>query len=625
MKMQLLKKLCFIAVPLTLGSWNGFGFEVKTQSPDGQLTVTLGTDASAHLQWSVARAGEPVILDSPLGVIVDGTDLGGHVRLLERGQRRSVNRSYLSRGVHARAIDRRNGISVELVNDRRGQKFRVDVAVFDHGVGLRYRIVGHGTRTVSGEATAFKVPSGSRVWFQENTANYEGLYHEMAAEAVPAGTRIGPPLTIELPENRGYAAITEAALWHYSGMTLQAGGDASCLFRAAFVGDSSWRLDGTITTPWRVVLVSPDLNGLVNADIITDLSAPPSHALAHAKWIRPGRAVWSWWSQGTGDLKRNERYVEQASRLGFQYNLVDAGWENWRSSDKTKWDLIKELVDYATPRHVGIWLWKHFSQVTDPAARRDFFAHCRKAGVVGVKIDFMDSESKSRIDFYQAALRDAAAAHLMVNFHGADKPTGEWRTWPNEMTREGIRGLEYNRGHSGLPPSHYATLPFTRYLAGPADFTPCTFQANHLDGTTFALQLASTIVFTSPLMHWAETPDRYLQSPAVDVIRVTPTVWDETRVLPGSRIGQLAAFARRNGDRWFVGIINGGEARSYPLHLDFLAQGPYRGVMFADKPGRPDILERSEKPCDAGEVIPVKMNAGGGFVAMLTPARRPGH
>jgi hypothetical protein len=322
--------------------------------------------------------------------------------------------------------------------------------------------------------------------------------------------------------------------------------------------------------------------------------------------------------------------VDYASDFGFEYYLVDAGWEeNWSKPGKDKWALLRELTSYAAGKKVGIWVWKRWKTgktegiemtgLNDPAMRREFFRLCKEAGVVGVKIDYMDSEAKSMVDFYTDVLKDAAVAKLMIDFHGANKPTGESRTYPHEMTREGVRGLEYNKW-SALPPAHYASLPFTRFLAGHGDFTPCTFNPQMLKGTTFALQLATAVCYTSPVMFYADKPELYLKTPAVDVMKAIPSVWDETVVLPGSKIGDLAVIARRRGSTWFVGIINGGAARSYKLDLSFLGKGRFAGVQLADNPQRPDDLVRKEATVQAGSTFDVNLNAGGGFVAMFKSA-----
>ena len=535
------------------------------------------------------------------------------------------------------AVNRYNGAKIPVTHWGSGTKYTLEVRVFDDGAALRYIIGGDGARSVSGEATAFRLPAGCTVWFQTNTNNYEAQHQSSPIERVPGGRHFGPPVVAELAGGAGFATITEAALFNYSGMTLRPEGGASRLLRAAFQDDKSWQIDGTIKTPWRVVIATADLNGLVNSDIIANLNDPPSRELARAKWIRPGRGLWHWWSGKIGNwdsvaFDRQFAWVDSAAELGFEYYLVDAGWElTWQKPGRDKWALLKELTDYAAEKKVGILVWKRWNTgrtegfkmtgIDDRDGRRDFFGRCRKAGAAGVKVDYMDSESKKMIDFYTDVLKDAAEFRLMVNFHGANKPTGESRTWPNEVTREGIKGLEYNKW-SALPPGHYASLPFTRLVAGHGDFTPCTFNPEMLKGTTFALQLASAICFTSPVMHYADKPELYLNSPAADVIKAIPSTWGRTLVLPGSKIGDLAAFARlRSRSFWFVGIINGGGERTYELDLSFLGSGHYRCVQLADNPDRPDDLVRSVTTVTPEQKIQVRMNAGGGFVAMLRTTR----
>jgi len=606
------------------------------KSPTDKLAATISISPSGRLQYELTRHGEPVIEPSPLGITVDNLNLGRGVSL-GKAKRSRIRESYPWRGVHSTAVNNCNVDRVPVTHVASGIEYELEVRCFKDGLGFRYVVPGNTTRTVAGEDTAFKLPPGCKVWFQTNTASYEAEYQDLPVEKMPANKHIGPPMIVKLPEGRGYAAITEAALFNYSGMTLRPEGGDSRLFHAAFQDDKTWELKGAIKTPWRVVIVTPDLNGLVNSDIIHNLNDPPSPELANADWIRPGRAFWHWWSGKIGNwdsvaFDRQFKWIDHAAEFGFEYYLVDAGWEfTWRAAGKDEWAHLKELCDYAAKEDVGIIVWKRWNtgktegvQMTGldtPQRRRDFFQRCSKAGVAGIKIDYMNSESKKLIDFYTDVLKDAIGYKLMINFHGANKPTGECRTYPHEVSREGIKGLEYNKW-SALSPKHYASLPFTRFVAGHGDFTPCTFNPKMLKGTTFALQLATAVCYTSPVMHYADKPELYLKSPAADIIKAIPSTWVETRVLPGSKIGELAVMARRK-DRttWFVGIINGGGKKTYDLDLSFLPRGHYRCVQLADNPVRPDDLLRSQKMVTRDDAINVNLNSGGGFVAMLKPTR----
>jgi len=273
---------------------------------------------------------------------------------------------------------------------------------------------------------------------------------------------------------------------------------------------------------------------------------------------------------------------------------------------------MRELADYSRQQNVGLWFWKHSKDLRTPEARENFFSLLSRVGVVGAKIDFFDHEAKEIIDVYQALLRSSAEHRIMVEFHGANKPAGESRTWPNELTREAIRGLEYRS--MNLRSKHNTTLPFTRFLAGHADYTPVHFGARRRE-TSWAHQIASAIVFTSPLMIYGAHPKNILDNPAADLIKSIPSVWDETIVLPQSEIGELAAFARRNGDVWFVGVMNGLTGRTIHVPLNFLRAEEYRATLVRDQQTEPAAVKMEELSVSSKATLSIRMRAGGGFVA----------
>ena len=252
-------------------------------------------------------------------------------------------------------------------------------------------------------------------------------------------------------------------------------------------------LKGEITTPWRVVLAGRDLNALVNNDVITDLSAPPDPALfpqgIDTPWVKPGRAVWRYLDGGENTFEGIKSFSEMAGQLGFEYQVVEGLWRRWTD------DQLRDLVAYSNERKVGLLLWVHSRDIQNRDTRRALFQRLHDFGIAGVKIDFLDHEAKEVIDLYQAILHDAAESHLLVDFHGANKPTGESRTWPNELTREGVYGLEHR---AQIWARHNTTLPFTRYLAGHGDYTPVVFGDRRRE-TSWPHQIATAAIFTSPL------------------------------------------------------------------------------------------------------------------------------
>ncbi len=608
--------------------------EVTVRSPNGKITTTLTQDSGGRLVYSIEFNGRQVLAPSPIGVIVDGIDYGAGDEMGKAVIRR-FREHFPWRGRMSEVRERGRSARVHLRNHS-GAGWELDLRCFNDAVAWRAVIPGLGVRKVSGEASAWVLPEGTVAWCNPDTANGEGIFERWAVDQIPPErfkNGIGLPVTLELPGG-GFAALTEAEAMGYSGMTVEPG--AGWTLKSSFRDDpQGWTMNGEVRTPWRVMMVASDLDGLVNCEAVPSLCPPPNKQLfpdgIRTGYLKPGRCLWQWWAYNdAGTLwDRQHWFVDQAALLNCQYYLVDAGWEttreHWGEGGKTAWDRLKELCDYAAGKGIGIWVWRGWTYnekgqwpgLETQQKREDFFRYCAAAGVKGVKIDFMDSQSHDRLAFYQACLQTAAKYRIMLDFHGANKPAGESRTWPNEMTREGVRGLEYNKW-SALPPSHYATLPFTRYLAGHGDFTPTTFQPQFLKGTTVAQQLACAVIMTSPLLCWADKPDVYLNSPVVDVIRTMPPVWDETHVLAGSKIGDLAILARRSGRQWYVGIINGAGARTQKLDFSFLRRGKWTADFFADTPGDPATfkIERGVR-VDAHTLREVEMNAGGGLVVHL--------
>ena len=317
------------------------------------------------------------------------------------------------------------------------------------------------------------------------------------------------------------------------------------------------------------------------------------------------------------------QWVDWTKQLGFEYYLVDEGWKSWKADGKDNWACLREVCDYAKTQGVKIWLWVNSNEVPNAARRANILDHAVAAGAVGVKIDFEPEANVRWVNWYDETLRDATARKLMIDFHGANKPIGRERTWPNEMTRESIRGHEYHilRYNRTLPPQHDCILPFTRFVIGPGDYTPTVFNPKELRGFTWARELAQAIVFTSPFLCYADHPTNYLNNPAVDVMKAIPSVWDETIVLPGSEIGKCAAFARRSGKQWFIGVINGGEATTLDLPLNFLGRSQYKMVQLGDAPDRDDAWQREEKTVKRGAHVRLTLRRGGGCVIELNPPK----
>jgi len=612
----------------------GVPLPVTVQSPNSAITLELSLRSENRLSYRITMNGKPVVDLSRAGIIVDGINLGDGVSVagLERARH---DERYRTRGVHSVAIDRDNATEIALVHLATGTRYFMEIRAFDAGVAFRYVVPGKTADDVRvpDEATVFNFPARSVVWYHDLDGHYEGVHQKKDIEDVPEGDWAAPPVTVQLPDATGYAAITEAGLQGYAGMVLQTdrrGGFAGRLAHAAPASypyrlrypaldvrrlEQPASIKGDITTPWRVVLVGQNLNALVNSDVISNLSAAPDSALfpqgIDTPWVKPGRAVWRYLDGGENTFEGIKAFSELASKLGFEYQVVEGLWRRWTDEQ------LRDLVSYSSARHVGILLWVHSRDIQDAEARRALFRRLHDFGIAGVKIDFFDHEAKEVIDLYQAILHDTAEFHLLVDFHGANKPAGESRTWPNELTREGVYGLEH-RAQTWA--RHDTTLPFTRYLAGHGDFTPVVFGDRRRE-TSWPHQIATAAIFTSPLLVYGANPQSLLDNPAIDLITALPSTWDETIVLPGSGIGELAAFARRKGNDWFVAVLNGPEPRTLRVDLKFLGASSYSAMLVRDDPDNPaaEKIERTRLTRQGS--ITIALRSGGGFIGRLTPQK----
>ncbi len=586
-------------------------------SPDGKVAARVGVLSSGRLAYEVSRAGKPVLAPSPLGVLVDSADLGQSVKL-DKPRTRKFSETYPIPGWHGVATNRFSEAVFHVTQSAGGQTFELAVRVFNDGVAVRYLIPLAGRHQIDGEATAWQLAPAAQAWWSPLDASYEGLYRGTPADAVTNRADLETPVTFRLAGSGVYVALSEADCENYPDMALQRDGDSYKPF--FWANKTGWTNEGPLTSPWRVTLIAPDLNALANTDIFTNLSPPPAPELARADWIRPGRVLWQWYSSGSPKLDEQHAWFDAAARLKWEYYLIDDGWRTWHAEGKDQWQCLKDAIDYGKTVGVASIVWVNSSEMRDATSRRAYLERVKATGAAGIKIDFIPPATPEIMQWYVGALRDTADLKLLCNFHGSVKPTGLRRTWPHELTREAVRGQEYHitRFRRTMPLDTDTIIPFTRYLQGPADYTPMVFDPKQLRGFTWPRELASAIVFTSPLMHYGDSYLQYVGNPAEDVLRVLPTVWDETRVLEGTEIGKVVAFARRKGNDWYVAVMNGAAETHLTVNLSFLKKGQWHCAEFFDVQGKDDAFDRQEKSVSGSDTIPLTLRPGGGFVARLT-------
>lgn len=624
-------RVYLVAISLGFGVWDlrcsALEANPGVSSPNAAILFKLQINHGAA-QYAIYFKGKPVIEFSPLHLMLDGTELTDALEIKSL-EPYNINETYDWRGAHSRATNHCNGLRIALGNRNSGTSFILEVRSFNDAAAFRFIIPELIGAHVPDEATVFRVPDGSRLWYHDLEGHYEGVHTNKEISSISAGQWFAPPATLKLPGNLGYGSITEACLTNYAGMALQADGQRGLTVRLGHVHPPSYpyrlryskedierlaktaTIEGLITTPWRVVLIGADLNTLVNSDAVPDLCPRPDPALfpkgLHTDWIKPGRAVWKYLDGGgSNTLDTAKAFTQMAGHLGFEHHVIEGYWSKW--SDYK----IKDLVANARKQHVSLWFWKHSKELRDPGARHAFLKRLHDLGVAGAKIDFFDHEAKEVIDLYQSLLREAAEYHILLDFHGANKPTGESRTWPNELTREAVKGIEASKLADRA--THDTTLPFTRMLAGPAEYTPMVFGARRAN-TTFSHQIATPAMFSAPLLTYGCNPSNMLASPCVNMIKSIPSVWDETIVLPPSEIGKLAAYARRTDHTWFLVVLNGTAPQKIRFPLSFLPKGDFKTTVVRDNADDTAGEVKLDTSLRSSNFLTVDLHAGGGFLA----------
>lgn len=606
---------------LAIAGMMWFGADISraltVTSSDGAIVATVQT-ASGNLNYSVAYRGITVIEASPLGLTVNGTNIGTGVAI-GSASAYATNETFISRhGIHAVGVDQYQAQRIRLTHTASGLVYFLNLRAYSNGVAFRYEFTNATTKNITAESSSFIIPDSSTVWSQNGTSVYEGVYSGTNITALADGTVMGPPVTIQLPGTNGFLALTESTLGLFGSPYLTKVADATgrkfqVTYPANSGGGTGVSASGTINTPWNVIMIGADLNMLVNCDIVESLAPPPDPVLfpagAMTSWAVTGRSVWDWLRPQPGGITWTNAMTNSlwASRLSFEYNTVDDGWSAWNGGNP--WPQVQQVVDFSHAVGVKVLLWKASSELNTFSQRTNFFQQLKTYGVDGFKADFFDFSSvnasaKERVKLQEDILRDAVAYQLVANFHGSTKPTGQFRTWPNLIQVEAVFGKEQFLSSVATLP-----VPFTRFLAGPADFTPM------LLGSQSAYEIANVINLPGPIVTYAERSDTIAKSAYASLIRAIPSLWDETIVLPQSQLGTTVATARRKGAEWFIGIMNTVVTQSWTLPLTFLDSNKTYQAQFIRETS--SNLERTNVTRDSMLSVTITSGGGSGFVARL--------
>ncbi|MEV5953382.1 glycoside hydrolase family 97 catalytic domain-containing protein [Streptomyces sp. NPDC051987] len=565
-------------------------------------------DTTGTLSLTVSRDGRTVIEPSPVGIVTQQADLSQGLRFLHRKDR-TVEERY--RAKSGKRLDRRVRMNETRLSFATAAGARLDLVVRASADGIAYRYAlpaGHGD--VLGEASAFNLPADAGAWLSTYRVDNEGQFNQYTAASAPTAEYSDQAL---FATDGGYTLLAESDLTGaYSGARLaHTQGTGTYRVRLA---DSQVHTDGPLTTPWRA-MITGDLATVTRSTFTDDLA--PASRVADTSWVHPGTVLWTWLAGGRTagqSLDAQKAYVDYAAAHHWPYEAVDSGWyfkkDEWDVTDPD-WQTdswMPQLVDYARAKGVGIIVWIHQRDLDTPEERAQWLPTLERWGVKGVKIDFMNSEAQSMFQWYDTILAETAAHHLMVDFHGATLPKGIQRTWPQVMTMEAVGGEEKRTNTA----THLTTLPFTRNVIGSMDFTPGGFQRVGQRPDSDAAEAGLTVVYESGLQMFAGTPESYDQRPlARDFLDQEPAAWDDTRLLAGSP-GQEAVLARRSGNRWFLGGVYAGAARTATVPL---AIGRGRWLVQTISDGADGLVQDSQV-LRGGDELSVDVVADGGFAGI---------
>jgi alpha-glucosidase len=603
--------------------------DVLVSSPDGTVTVAVGVKANKPY-YTVQYAGQRLVNPSHLGFRLDAGLLGDHVQLTGTHYATKDETWTQPWGEELQVRNHYQELTVNF-RERSGRRMDVVFRVFNDGVGFRYIL--HGKHQgeeycIQDELTEITLAHDAKAWSipANRTEYFEGIY---TRELLSQKDTVCTPVTIEY-EDSLYLAIHEAALEDYASINLTSspapnpshrGSGAVTLLTALSPWQNGVKVycEGETKTPWRTIIIGRTAGELMTNRVMLNLNEPSR--IDDTSWIEPGRYIGIWWSihkkQNTWEMgpahgattENVKRYIDFAARHGFSGVLAE-GWNpGWGKGEQISYlqaypDFdIEEVCAYARSKNVRFIghteTWGNsqlLEQQMDSA-----FAWFERLGIRAVKTGYVGhlfdgkelAKSQYGIRHYRKVIETAAKYHIMIDNHEPAMPTGIQRTWPNLMTQEGVRGQEYNAWdrRGGNPPSHTVTLPFTRCLAGPTDFTPAIFNFSEVvPGThphsTLAKQLGEFVVIYSPLQMAADAIENYEGQPALTFIERCPTTWNKTLV-PNGEIGRYVTVARqeRDGDRWFIGSITNEEARELDIDLCFLDEGTtYRAIIYEDGP-----------------------------------------
>jgi len=636
--------------------------QVRTilKSPDGNVVFSFKLKDHKPF-YQVAYKGNVLISDSELGfVFKEGGAFGPGLKRSKVVFSKVDSYYELPVGKTKNVHDFHRQVLIPLIEDKTdGRQINLVVRAFNDGLAFRFEFPKQknwDAYTMTDENSSFNLagnPGVRTLIFDNYNNNHEGLYQKMPISDLKEGQLMDMPALFEFP-GKQYMAITEASLRDYAGMYLSKKNGVLKSQLSPLQGQQELKVKAVLPhqTPWRVMMISDRIGALIESNILTSLNEPSK--IRDVSWLKPGKTSFHWWNGDVvpdtnfapgANFETNKYYIDFCAKNNIEYHsVIGYGGFAWYPNDWINYAVkgnysdvtrtiasldMKRICDYAQSKGVNIHVWVNWMALYPQLEAA--FTQFEKWGIKGMMVDFLDRDDQEMVRIQEEILQRAAAHKLFIQFHGAYKPTGLNRTYPNEFTREGTYNYEQNKWlPQGVSPEHDLDIAFTRLLAGAADYhlggfravKPEQFKTHYVKpmmAGTRCHMLAMYVVLESYLAMVADYPEAYEGEPGFDFLRQVPTVWDETKVL-NAEVGGFLTVARRKGNDWYVGTINNNTVRELKIPLDFLPSGTFNAELYADGPEtakNPNALIKTSKPVSKTDVVIVKMEPGGGQVMRL--------
>ncbi|MBC7913597.1 MAG: glycoside hydrolase family 97 catalytic domain-containing protein [Pyrinomonadaceae bacterium] len=638
----------------TAAAFNSNGQQNKQwelRSPDESIrflvTLNAETDNQTALVYEVitVKAGNKttVIEPSPLGIDRNDQQFSRNLSFVSKSPVKSIDENYrMLIGRQSKIRNRANELELTFRNDK-GSLVRIVLRAYNDGIAFKYVFPEKSTLmyTVAKELTGFKIPEKGKVWIQRYdkpgkwTPSYENYYENGIPIGTPSVNSEGWALPALFNTNGYWLLLAEANLTaNYCGTRLEQNA-LNGLYKIRFPEPADAMGTGKVnpqytlpwSMPWRTVIIGSSIASIVESQMINNLSDP---AKGDFSWVKPGRSSWGWNTDHNSpkNYQALKEFVDLAAEMNWEYSLVDANWDLMEGGN------IEQLIKYAASKSVGILMWYNSGGphndvserprdiMFDPLQRKEEFKKLRAWGVKGVKIDFWHSDKQNLIALYLDVLKDAAENHIMVNFHGCTIPRGWSRTYPNLVAMESAKGEEnydFDPTYPAQATVQNSILAFTRNVIGPMDYTPMTLtdlKYPHL--TSFAHELALTLVFNSGILHFGDGVKSFRSMPAYvrEFVKNVPVTFDETRFISGEP-GKSFVIAARKGREWYLAGINSEkEIKNITLKLPFIGIGEYQMNLINDSVDA-KVFSNKIQAFKANEPLKVKLLGFGGFVAII--------